>query len=134
MAERARDARFQILAAACASEGILHLLLGHHAADQVETVLIRTLGGSGPTGMAGMAPLVETAGLRILRPLLGVPPVPLRAMLVSADVAWVEDPSNADPSALRPRLRLLRRDRDGRRRDFCAGGGGGGGRPPARAQ
>jgi len=60
-----------------------------------------------------MAPLVETAGLRILRPLLGMPPARLRAMLVSAGMAWVEDPSNADPSALRPRLRMLRRDRDG---------------------
>jgi tRNA(Ile)-lysidine synthase len=28
-------------------------------------------------------------------------------------MAWAEDPSNVDPSALRPRLRLLRRDRDG---------------------
>jgi tRNA(Ile)-lysidine synthase len=113
MAERAREARFRVLARTCADEGILHLLLGHHAADQAETVLIRALGGSGPAGMAGMAPLVETAGLRILRPLLTVSPAQLRAMLASTGVAWVEDPSNSDAAALRPRLRLLRRDRDG---------------------
>ena len=93
--------------------GILHLLLGHHAADQAETLLIRALGGSGPAGMAGMAPLVETTRLRLLRPLLAVPPGRLRATLSAAGVAWVEDPSNADRAALRPRLRLLRRDRDG---------------------
>ena len=63
--------------------------------------------------MAGMAPLVETTRLRLLRPLLAVPPARLRATLVSAGVAWIEDPSNADATALRPRLRLLRRDRDG---------------------
>ena len=93
--------------------GILHLLLGHHAGDQAETLLIRALGGSGPAGLAGMAPLVETTRLRLLRPLLAMPPARLRATLVAAGVAWVEDPSNADTTALRPRLRLLRRDRDG---------------------
>jgi tRNA(Ile)-lysidine synthase len=113
LAERARVARFRILVAACAEEGILHLLLGHHAADQAETVLIRALGGSGSAGMAGMASLVEIGGLRILRPLLAVFPEELRAVVASAGATWVEDPSNFDPVALRPRLRLLRRDRDG---------------------
>jgi tRNA(Ile)-lysidine synthase len=113
LAERAREARLRVLAEACAGEGILHLLLGHHAGDQAETVLIRSLSGSGVAGLAGMASIVETAGLRILRPLLATPPARLRATLVSAGVAWVEDPSNIDPAALRPRLRMMRRDRDG---------------------
>ena len=113
LAERARSARFAVLEAACAHAEILHLLLGHHAGDQAETLLIRSLGGSGPTGLAGMAPLVETTRLRLLRPLLAVAPARLRATLASAGVAWIEDPSNADTTALRPRLRLLRRDRDG---------------------
>jgi tRNA(Ile)-lysidine synthase len=113
LAERARSARFAVLEAACAAAGILHLLLGHHAGDQAETLLIRSLGGSGPAGMAGMAPLVETRRLRLLRPLLAVPPARLRATLESAGVAWINDPSNVDASALRPRLRLMRRDRDG---------------------
>ena len=113
LAERARDARFTVLTQACESAGILHLLLGHHAGDQAETVLMRALGGSGPAGMAGMLPLVETASVRILRPLLSIPPARLRATLVAAGLAWVEDPSNADRRALRPRLRVLRLDRDG---------------------
>ena len=113
LAERARSARFAVLEAACAHAEILHLLLGHHAGDQAETLLIRSLGGSGPAGLAGMAPLVETTRLRLLRPLLAVAPARLRATLVSTGVAWIEDPSNADTTALRPRLRLLRRDRDG---------------------
>jgi tRNA(Ile)-lysidine synthase len=113
LAERAREARLRVLTEACARDGILHLLLGHHAGDQAETVLIRSLGGSGPAGMAGIAPLVETARLRILRPLLAMPPVLLRATMAAAGMTWVEDPSNVDATALRPRLRLLRRDRDG---------------------
>lgn len=113
LAERAREARLRALAEACASAGILHLLLGHHANDQAETVLIRALGGSGPAGLAAMLPLVETAGPRILRPLLAVPPARLRQLLLSRGIEWVEDPSNSDRAYLRPRLRLLRRDRDG---------------------
>jgi tRNA(Ile)-lysidine synthase len=113
LAARARTARYRALTAACAEAGILHLLLGHHAADQAETVLIRDLGGSGPDGLAGMAALVEMPSLRLLRPLLGVPPGRLRAGLRAAGMAWTEDPSNADPAALRPRLRTLRRDRAG---------------------
>jgi tRNA(Ile)-lysidine synthase len=113
LAERARSARFAVLEAACADAGILHLLLGHHGGDQAETLLMRSRGGSGPAGMAGMAPLVETRRLRLLRPLLAVPPARLRAMLASAGVAWIDDPSNVDATALRPRLRLMRRDRDG---------------------
>jgi tRNA(Ile)-lysidine synthase len=113
LAARARSARFAVLESACAHAEILHLLLGHHAGDQAETLLIRSLGGSAPAGLAGMAPLVETMRLRLLRPLLAVAPARLRATLVSAGVAWIEDPSNADTTALRPRLRLLRRDRDG---------------------
>jgi tRNA(Ile)-lysidine synthase len=113
LAERARAARYRALASACAAEGILHLLLGHHAADQAETVLIRALGGSAAAGMAGMAALAETGTLRLLRPLLPVPPGRLRTTLRAAGIGWVEDPSNSDPRPLRSRIRLLRADRDG---------------------
>src|ERR1700722_7875476 len=113
LAERARAARLRVLTEACVAEGILHLLLGHHALDQAETVLIRSLGGSGPAGLAGIAALVETTSVRILRPLLGVAPERLRATLTAAAMEWIEDPSNVDATALRPRLRLARRDRGG---------------------
>ena len=58
LAERARAARFAVLEAACAEAGILHLLLGHHAGDQAETLLIRVArrqraGGHGRHGAAG---------------------------------------------------------------------------------
>ncbi len=113
LAERARQARYQALTDACAASGIVHLLLGHHLADQAETLLIRALGGSAASGLAAMAKLVETSALRLLRPLLGVPPARLRAQLRAAGIGWVEDPSNRNLNALRPRLRALRADRDG---------------------
>lgn len=113
LAERARTARYAALVEASRGEGIVHLLLGHHAADQAETVIMRALAGSGPAGLAAMASVVETSGLRLLRPLLSIPPARLRATVAAAGLAWVEDPSNRDQTALRPRLRRLRADRAG---------------------
>ena len=110
VAARARVARFAALEAACREDGLLHLLVAHHAADQAETVLMRGLHGSGPAGLAGMAALVETAALRILRPLLAVPPGELRVLLQERGCGWAEDPSNRDARALRTRLRHWRAD------------------------
>jgi len=113
IAERARIARYAALAAACADAATLHLLLGHHAADQAETVLMRRQGGSGPAGLAAMPAISEQAALRLLRPLLSIPPARLRATLCASGIGWVEDPSNRDPRALRSRLRSSLNDPDG---------------------
>ena len=113
LAERARAARYAALRAACARHGILHLLLGHHAADQAETVLMRQQSNSGPAGLAAMPALGEQLQLRLLRPLLGVPPVRLRATLRAAGVGWVDDPSNRDQRTLRARVRAGLDDPDG---------------------
>ena len=113
LAARARSARYQCLEEACRARGIVHLVLGHHAADQAETLAMRLLAGSLPDGLAGMPALRERHDVRLLRPLLAVPPARLRATLTQAGIGWVEDPSNSDPRALRSRLRLMRRDRAG---------------------
>jgi tRNA(Ile)-lysidine synthase len=105
LAERARIMRYQVLSDACAQANILHLLLGHHAADQVETLAMRVLRDSHTHGLAGMSALRETTVLRLLRPLLAIEPGLLRQFLAAHGTAWVEDPSNQDVRAMRPRLR-----------------------------
>jgi len=104
-ADAARQARYAALQTECAREGIVHLLLGHHAADQAETLQIRALSGTGIDGFSGMAALRELHGVRLLRPLLGWPPEALRQYLRERNVSWVEDPSNASVLAQRGRLR-----------------------------
>jgi tRNA(Ile)-lysidine synthase len=105
LAARARAARYAALTAAARDAGLSDLLLGHHAGDQAETILLREAGHSGETGLSGMAAIFETASLRLVRPLLGNPPARLRATLRQAGLAWVDDPSNRDPSATRTTLR-----------------------------
>jgi tRNA(Ile)-lysidine synthase len=113
LAARAREARYGLLTRFCGGRGILHLLIGHHRADQAETLLLRRAAGSGAAGLAGMAALAETADMRLLRPLLDIPPGRLRATLRARGLGWSEDPSNADPSTPRARLRAMAGDPDG---------------------
>ncbi len=113
LAERARTARYAALTACCRDAGIVDLLVGHHAGDQAETVLMRRRAGSGPDGLAGMADLAETNDLRLLRPLLAIAPDRLRGTLSALGLKWVEDPSNQDVRALRTRLRHELADPDG---------------------
>lgn len=103
--EAARAARYRLLRAWCAAAGVLHLLVGHQHEDQVETVLLRAERGSGADGLAGMAAIVELAECRILRPLLAMPALRLRATLRARGQAWIEDPSNRNPVFARTRLR-----------------------------
>ncbi len=103
--EAARSARYRLMSRWCAGAGVLHLLLGHHQYDQAETVLMRHRRGSGVDGLAGMAAVVETAAVRLVRPLLKTSPLRLRALLTAAGQPWIEDPSNSDPVHARSRVR-----------------------------
>lgn len=103
----ARAVRYRLLEDWCRARGILHLLLAHHRGDQAETVLLRLAAGSGPFGLAGMAPVQETAALRLVRPLLGIARPRLEATLNAMSQSWIEDPSNRDPRFARARVRAL---------------------------
>lgn len=109
----AREARYRLLAALAADEGIGLILTGHTADDQAETVLMRHArdrhddgADDEGRGLAGMAPAtLYDWRLWIVRPLLGARRAALRALLRRRGVDWAEDPTNADASYERPRIR-----------------------------
>jgi len=103
--QAAREARRALLLEWCRQAGVLHLLLAHHHDDQLETMMLRRVHGSGPDGLAAMAAVVETPEVRILRPLLDVPGHRLKATLQHLGQPWIEDPSNRDPTFERVRIR-----------------------------
>lgn len=107
----AREARYRLLSDACRAAGILHLLIGHHADDQAETVALRRARGSGEDGLAGIPAVREVVGVRLVRPLLDVPKTRLRLTLRAIGQVWLEDPSNASPRFARGRLRAAGLDR-----------------------
>ncbi|KAG0329366.1 hypothetical protein BGZ99_002372 [Dissophora globulifera] len=99
---QARLERYKAIALRCHDLQIQDLFVGHHAGDQVETVLFRFSRASGIDGLSGVqqvAPLgvlnvVEALDVRVLRPLLQVTKDRLQATCEDAGVQWVEDPSN----------------------------------------
>lgn len=104
---QAREARYQLLASACAEQGITHLLLGHHLDDQAETFLIRLQRGSGVDGLAAMRPVSSFKSLILLRPLLDTPKSALTDFLAHSSQVWIEDPSNHAMRHTRTRMRHL---------------------------
>ncbi len=101
----ARAARYDLLTQWCRRNRVLHLLLAHHRNDQAETFILRLSRGSGPDGLACMAAISETPWLRMIRPLLGIEPGRLRAVLASRGQDWIDDPSNRDAAYTRVRIR-----------------------------
>ena len=100
---RARVARRAALVEMAEQAGAQVILLAHHADDQAETVLLRLLRGSGPAGLAGMAP---KAGIWV-HPLLTVTRAELAEHLLARGVPSWQDPANVDPRHLRSWLRTM---------------------------
>ena len=99
----ARQARYQAFSDHVASGS---LLLAHHLDDQAETLLLRIGRGTGPKGLAGMAPSrALRPDLQLLRPLLGVARAQLEAQVAKAAWAHIHDDSNDE---LRFRRNALR--------------------------
>jgi len=106
--ERARDGRYEVLAAYCRTHKIDRLYVAHHLDDQAETFLFRLAKGSGLDGLSAMRHVHMKRGLQIVRPLLDVPKEQLVDLCRAHDIPFVDDPSNEDTKYARPRLRQSR--------------------------
>ena len=102
----ARRERYAALARGARAAGATLVLQAHHRRDQAETVLLQALRGAGPAGLAAMPRTSERAGLTWARPWLDVPDEAVGRYADDAGLAFVHDPSNADPRFARSRLRL----------------------------
>src|SRR5918994_5697158 len=97
----ARAQRYVWLESLASRLDVKAIFTAHHADDQMETVLMRVLAGSGPAGLAGMA----AARGRLVRPLLPFRRAALLHHLEEAGLtAWI-DPANSDPKHLRSWIR-----------------------------
>jgi len=107
--EAARLCRYHFLFALARGHGAQGVVVGHHADDQVETVLMHFLRGSGLNGLAGMQPrslLREIdADLPLFRPMLSVSRQEILDYCDAHGLDVLEDESNADPGFFRNRLR-----------------------------
>ena len=97
----ARAARYAWLRGERTRLGALGIITGHHADDQVETVLMRVLRGSGPAGLAGM----PRRSRDLVRPLLPFRREELAQYLLERGTDAWRDPANTDSRHLRSWLR-----------------------------
>jgi tRNA(Ile)-lysidine synthase len=105
--DTARRARYEAFAVMARADAIQSIALGHHADDQVETLLLALSRGAGLPGLAAMPAHADRHGLNIHRPLLAVPAADIRAWLAARALPWIEDPSNGDARYTRNRIRAL---------------------------
>jgi tRNA(Ile)-lysidine synthase len=79
------------------------IALGHNADDQVETVLLRLIRGSGVRGLKGILPIHEK---RVIRPLLEVWREEIDSLALRKKIPFLCDSSNLKNDYLRNRIRL----------------------------
>ncbi|CAN5351920.1 hypothetical protein BH10PSE16_BH10PSE16_38670 [soil metagenome] len=103
--DAARRARYTALAAAATARGMQCMLLGQHADDQVETMLLALSRGAGLPGLSAMPASFERGGMMFYRPLLQIPSAVLREWLVRQRIEFVDDPTNTDERYTRNRIR-----------------------------
>lgn len=103
--DAARRARYQALADAAMKAGAEVVLIGHHADDQAETVLLALSRGAGLPGLSGMPERFDRHGMVFGRPLLSLSAQDLRDWLKEHAHPFIDDPSNADTRYTRNRIR-----------------------------
>ncbi len=101
----ARRARYAELAAIARRSGYGHVATGHHADDQLETVLMRLMRGSGAKGLSGIHPVRPLDGCALIRPMLEVTHADAEGLCRRCGWVWAEDRTNADLSRRRAALR-----------------------------
>ena len=72
------------------------LLSAHHADDQVETLFLNLLRGSGPDGLAAMPDFRPLGEGWLVRPFLSVTRATLADYASRFGLHWIDDPSNAE--------------------------------------
>ncbi|MFG0294069.1 MAG: tRNA lysidine(34) synthetase TilS [Phycisphaerales bacterium JB050] len=115
--ESMRLSRYAALAAEARQRSIRFVATGHHADDQLETVLLALIRGGGLSGMAGMAPSrpldADSPTVLLLRPMLGVTRADAERLCLDSGLSqpgsggpsWAVDCTNTDAAYLRNRVR-----------------------------
>ncbi|KAA3662783.1 MAG: tRNA lysidine(34) synthetase TilS, partial [Chloroflexi bacterium] len=106
--EAGRILRYRFLAEKARECGAGAVVVGHHADDQTETVLMHLLRGSGLSGLRGMQmvrPLPEANDLLLIRPFLHTTRNEIEQYCKQHNLQPVQDESNENVDFFRNRIR-----------------------------
>lgn len=106
----ARQLRYEWFRQQASERAAAAVCVAHHRDDNIETMLLNLLRGTGIHGITGMASRSEQEGLVILRPMLQLSREDIEAWLTDRQQTWVTDSTNLQSDAAQRnfvRLRLL---------------------------
>lgn len=102
----AREKRYQFLFQIAKQFNAQKLALGHHADDQAETLLMRLVRGSSPSGLSGMPIRRMEQKVELVRPLLRIYKSELLEFCNERSIHFCEDSSNKERKYIRNQVRL----------------------------
>lgn len=103
--DTARINRFDGLINFCRQNNILHLFLGHHFDDNIETYLIRKINGSNLEGLNSINNISYYNNIQILRPLIETNKLSILDYNKKNKINFINDPSNKDINFTRVKVR-----------------------------
>jgi len=109
---QARSNRFEGLINFCKKNNILHLFLGHHFDDNIETYLIRKINGSNLEGLNSMNKFTYFNKINIVRPLIGISKLSILAFNKRNNINFLNDPSNENINFTRVKVRNFLKDKN----------------------
>lgn len=101
----ARLNRFEGLINFCNKNKILHLFLGHHIDDNLETFLIRKINGSNLEGLGSIDKITYFRNIQLVRPLIEIKKISILKYNKKNKVNYLNDPSNRDINYTRVKVR-----------------------------
>lgn len=102
MEDAARNVRYRLLAEMADEASASATATGHSMTDQTETLLMRVIRGTGPSGLAGISRSKHDG---VVRPLLCLTRDEIRDYAKTEGLEYREDPTNTDEHHLRNRIR-----------------------------
>ncbi len=101
----ARLNRFASIVNFCVKNEIIHLFLGHHFDDNIETYLIRKINGSNLEGLSCMSLINNYKNIQIVRPFIATSKISIIKFNKKNKINFINDPSNIDINFTRVKVR-----------------------------
>ena len=111
----ARFNRFEGLINYCNKNHILHLFLGHHSDDNLETYIIRKINGSNLEGLGSMNIITYFNNIQIIRPFIELNKKSILNFNHKNKLKFINDPSNKDINYTRVKVRNFLLDKENKK-------------------
>ena len=105
-----RERRYKAMTNFCKKNNIMHLFLGHHLDDNIETYINRRISGSNIEGLKGINEFFVSNKILLIRPLLKFRKKQIYKHLIDNNINYIEDPTNTNNDYTRSIIRKSIKD------------------------